>query len=248
MFRFVFLTPPSAEMPREGAGGAGARGARGIHFGMIAFRLVASGRPVGRVRAARVLALLLSVALSVGCNRDGRGDRRSDSAAARGTPAAAAAGCASGAVPAVNGEGVGSVRLGMPLGEAASDCPRRDTSWSSEGTTERGAVIVLAGHPVVARVATTPDSSITRLVVRDPALRVEGGLGVGSTVGQLRAAYGPLCALTGEGRIVAVVPSLPGLSFVTDAPLAASGKRLPDGARVTELLVHGVKTSCQAVP
>ena len=220
---------------------------------MIALRPVAPDRSTSRVHAGRALAFLLPLALSVGCNRREGDRRRPDSETARGAPAATstaatAAGCASGPAPLVNGQGVGSVRLGAPLGEAASDCPRRDTSWSNEGTTEHGAVIVLAGHPVVATIATTHDSSISRLVVRDPALRVESGLGVGSTVRQLRSAYGPLCALTGEGRIVAVVPSLPGLSFVTDAPLAASGKRLPDGARVTELLVHGVKTSCQAVP
>ena len=57
--------------------------------------------------------------------------------------------------------------------------------------------------------------SIWRMSVHDPRFRTREGLGVGSTLGELRQHY-RVEVLTGEGSIVAFVPSM-NLSFILDA-------------------------------
>jgi hypothetical protein len=61
--------------------------------------------------------------------------------------------------------------------------------------------------------ATVPDGVIVELVPRrnimvvgrirviDPAFRTKKGIGVGSTISQVRAAYGPGVVLSGEGNV-----------------------------------------------
>ena len=146
----------------------------------------------------------------------------------------------------IGSDGVGVVRLGAALGALA--CPSRDTSWSLEGMQERGRVVTLGNAQVLA--VTGGDSIVSRVIVTDPSLRTAAGVGVGSTVGELRRAYGDPCAFPGEiGGIVAVFPNFAGVSFATDAPLPAGGsvERLPlaDSARVRQVLVHGATVRCR---
>jgi hypothetical protein len=151
--------------------------------------------------------------------------------------------------------GVGPLRLEAPIGELAGRCVMRDTSFSlGEGITEQGRVVVLDGASVVVMLGGDSVPTISRVIVTHPALRTEAGVGVGSDVGAMRAAYGTLCAAMGEGRIVMMAPPLPGVSFaVTQRPSSLPGgganidrapEAIPDSSTITSIWVHGGRTLC----
>ena len=158
-----------------------------------------------------------------------------------------------GRAPVVTSGGIGVARIGASLSEVGQSCRTRDTTFSlGEGIQENGAVIEFAGHRVLA--LTTGDRTISRLIVADSAFRTERGLGVGSTVGQLREAYGRLCGAVGEGTVAVWLAGLPNVSFGLDTRLSelpASGSRIsddpsviPDSARVTSLWVISEGAAC----
>ncbi|CAN5746353.1 hypothetical protein BH23GEM5_BH23GEM5_00660 [soil metagenome] len=136
-------------------------------------------------------------------------------------------------------ERLGAVRLGMTtaaLRQAAAGV--RDTSWMQEGVQQRGVVVPVARQGRA--VAVLRDDTVARIEVRDTLPRTREGLGVGSRLGELRAAYGTACAAVGEGEVVAWFPAAPGISFALDAPIPTnpqqvrgSADRLPASARVT---------------
>lgn len=157
-------------------------------------------------------------------------------------PAAGADTAAARAALAVGGEGVGALRLGMSAEEVRQRFPAaRDTTWEAEGMPERGLVVPLsddAGGAVV--VARLPEQRVDQIRVRGRQPRTAEGLGVGSRLEELRAAYGAPCAGTGEGITVVWFARLPGVSFVLDTPPAAGqdAARLPASATVRELFVR----------
>ncbi len=196
----------------------------------------------------RRLTIIAGAVLCAGvaCQRD-TGDApdqgRADTATAANRASDACA--PNGRVPAVTSGGIGVARIGTAVREVAQTCTTRDTTFTlGEGIDEAGAVIEFAGHRVLSIVA---NGSITRLIVADSAFRTERGLGVGSTVGQLREAYGRLCGAVGEGTVAVWLAGLPNVSFGLDTRLSnlpGSGSRLsddpsviPDTARVTSLWV-----------
>ncbi len=156
-----------------------------------------------------------------------------------------AGGCASaGAAPAQR-YGIGPVRLGMSADALRAACPEaRDTAWQAEGTAEKGLVVSLGGKAVVARLE---GDSVTRVVAVSPELRTPAGVGIGSTVGDLRSRYGRLCAVEAEGKVAVWSPNAPGVSFSVDAP-AAPADSLPDEGKVAALWIHGQDTPCPARP
>ncbi|HEU4643153.1 MAG TPA: hypothetical protein VFS44_11925 [Gemmatimonadaceae bacterium] len=195
----------------------------------------------------RLLPLAAMIVLLASCRRaDRAGDRgaavsvtRADSCAARD--------------PAVTAAGVGQARLHARIATLPRGCVARDSAWSSEGSPERGTIVRVGAHEVLAVTTGTRDSSIQRVVVTDPALRAPGDAGVGSTVDALRRGHAPLCALAGEGRVALVAGDLPGLSFITDAAPAAlprgatparAAAELPGRTLVTTVLVTGVAPAC----
>lgn len=195
----------------------------------------------------RLIASAAVVASLSACQREADSDTRApgsrDTVA---TPPAANACAPNGRVPAVTSGGIGVARIGGSLREAGQSCPTRDTTFTlGEGMQEQGAVIDFAGHRVLAITAT--GGTISRLIVADSSFRTERGLGVGSTVGQLRQAYGRLCGAVGEGTVAVWLAGLPNVSFGLDtrlSDLGAAGSRLsddpsvlPDTARVTSLWV-----------
>ncbi|HEU4631131.1 MAG TPA: hypothetical protein VFS08_15375 [Gemmatimonadaceae bacterium] len=191
------------------------------------------------------------------CHGDEERPPERDSAAARADSIAAAAlrdACSVGPAQ-VTGEGVGTVRLGMTAEQLRRRCETTDTAFTlGEGALERGLAVHVGQARVVALLGadSTGDTTVTRIIVARRGATTKGGIGVGSNVASLRLRHGRLCGLVGEGRIVAVAPSVPGVSFATSADYselamdtaALRSGALPQRARITEIWVHGYPTSC----
>lgn len=191
------------------------------------------------------LASLVVIAL---CACGGTGDTPASRADSVGQRIASVGSCWR--TPVITTGGVAAARVGSTVASLPRNCTSHDTAFTlGEGMTERGVVVRASGHELVA--VTTGDTAgmISRVLVRDPHFRTAAGVGVGSTVAELRAAYdGALCAMAGEGRIVARTPKLPGVSFLLDAKpgsmpgggrgAEASPSLLPDSSRVTAVWVY----------
>jgi hypothetical protein len=201
------------------------------------------------IRSHAALTAAVIALVTLGCpGRDGAGD--TTTVAAGGTPCVEGGG-----TPTITAAGVGPLRLGGPVGEVAQRCTVRDTSFTlGEGIMEHGRVIDFGGSSAVVMVSGDADPTISRIIVNDASIRTEAGLGVGKSVGAMRAAYGRLCAAMGEGRVVLAAPPLPGVSFgISQRPGSLPGggatidrtpEAIPDSSTITSIWVHGGRTMC----
>jgi hypothetical protein len=148
--------------------------------------------------------------------------------------------------------GIGPLRIGMPAAALRSACPEaRDTTWQQEGTRERGLFVLVGGRPAVAVVA---GDTVRRILVDSTGrgLRTPAGLGIGSTLGELRTAYGRGCADEGDGPVAVWFTNTPGVSFALDSATSAAWAppagpdALPDAAKVTGMWIHGQDVRCPA--
>lgn len=149
---------------------------------------------------------------------------------------------------AVTRYGIGPLRLDMQAGDVRTLCPEaRDTTWRQEGATQRGLSVRLAGHPVT---LVLDGQKVRRIVVDTAGVRTGTGVGVGSTLAELRGRYGRMCAGAGEGLVAVWFPAAPGVSFALDSTVVPSGspdpQALPDSARVARLWVRQGTDDCPA--
>lgn len=149
---------------------------------------------------------------------------------------------------AVTRYGVGPLRLDMQAGDVRTLCPEaRDTTWTGEeGTAERGMAVRLAGNPVL---VVLTGQTVARIQVDTAGLKTGTGVGVGSTLGDLRGRYGRICAGEGEGRIAVWFPAAPGISFGLDStavapPAGLDPDALPETARVERMWVRQGSDDC----
>ena len=195
----------------------------------------------------RLLSVVAGLAILVACRGK---ERASDSTAA----VAASRGpiCVEGGgTPTLTAVGVGPVRIGARLASISDRCTVRDTSFSlGEGIQENGRVVSFGSSSAALIVSRDSAQTIERIIVADSSIRTDAAIGVGKTVGAMRAAYGRLCAAAGEGRIIVGVPPLPGVSFGTSASLReianveSRPEAIPDSARITGIWVYGGRAAC----
>jgi hypothetical protein len=145
---------------------------------------------------------------------------------------------------------IGPVRLGMSASALRQAVPSaRDTTWTQAGLSQRGAWTPLADGGRT--LAVLSGDSVTRLEVLDPAVRIREGLGVGSSLDELRSTWGAACADVRDDVVVVWFAGAPGASFALDtappdnvAQLRASPDRLPGTARVTRWWLRRGTDSC----
>jgi hypothetical protein len=176
--------------------------------------------------------------------------------AGRVTRSAAQERCATTPTP-ITAQGIAPVLIGARISAVANACETRDSAITlGESLAERAHSVDVAGGTVIAVSTGTADTTITRIIVRDPRLLTAKGIHVGSTVGALRAAHGKLCASVGEGNVVAFAADVPGIAFETDVPPAElhggaaavekDASLIPDAATISGIRVTGVPAACLA--
>ena len=195
-----------------------------------------------------LLAFTLASALAIACGGD---EDAGNQQAAGDSVTADANACVSGA-PTLTAGGIGAVRIGQPISAADGRCEMRDTTFSlGEGIDENGRVVDVGDGSVM--VLTNAQGNVTRIIVEDSTVRTERGLGVGSTVGDLRQAHGMLCAAVGEGIVVVSSGNLGAISFATDADMSTvrrgasiDADAIPDDARITRMWAYEGTALCGA--
>jgi hypothetical protein len=148
--------------------------------------------------------------------------------------------------------GIGPLRLDMKAADVRTLCPEaRDTTWPGpEGVAERGMAVRLAGTPVI---LVLDGQTVERIQVDTAGPRTGTGVGVGSTLAELRGRYGRVCAGRGEGQVAVWFPTAPGISFGLDSTAVAAGPQvdaetLPETARVERMWVRAGSDDCPGPP
>jgi hypothetical protein len=145
---------------------------------------------------------------------------------------------------------IGPVRLGMTgIALRQSVAAARDTSWTEEGTVRRGSWVPLGSEGRT--LAMLSNDTVTRLEVRDAAVRTREGFGVGSRLEQLRSSYGRACADAVDGVVVVWFAAAPGVRFALDSTVPANAGQVraspndvPDTASVTRWWLHAGDDGC----
>ncbi len=209
------------------------------------------------VRFNAIHSLLLAAAFTLACfsghesSRDAAGHPRVTDHPSR---SAAQQRCAVTPTP-VTREGIGPVLIGAKVAAVSTACETRDSAITlGEGLPERAHSIDVGGGHVIALSTGTPDTTITRIIVRDSVFATAKGIHVGSTIGALRAAHGKICGAVGEGNVVAFAPDIPGVSFETNvapgelrggaAAVERDASVIPDAATIDAMWVTGVPAPC----
>lgn len=140
--------------------------------------------------------------------------------------------------------GIGELRVGMSVAQARARCRvLKDSVGEAEGMAMPLLIVDLGSDTILAEPA---NDQIFRLRIDGPAFRTAEGLGVGSTIAELRAAGTAIVAM-GEGTFIMLREKC-GLSFQLGELATVGGATVgPDmsaadfapGNRVARVLVYG---------
>jgi len=151
--------------------------------------------------------------------------------------------------PVVDGDGVGAIRIGMPVDSVKAHCAVvRDTvELRSGGQLERILVVAFGGDTANAELSA---EQVWRIEITDPGLRTADWLGVGTPLATLLALKGGTQGLTGEGNLFLITQARCGLSFELSEPRSPAGswsaerlRTLPPSTVVTRVLVIGCRNA-----
>lgn len=170
--------------------------------------------------------------------------RPADSASATSSAARPAGTCGR---PVVDGDGVGSIRIGMSADTLKAVCVvARDTiERRTEGQLERILVVPFEEDTALAEVN---EGRVWRIEITGSGLRTSNWLGVGTPLSTLLALGDGVQGLVGEGNLFLVSQALCGLSFELSEPRSPSGswdaarlRTLPKSTVVKRVLVIGCR-------
>ncbi|MGI9140118.1 MAG: hypothetical protein ACR2GJ_03300 [Gemmatimonadaceae bacterium] len=190
------------------------------------------------------IALIALAGCSESANRaPDRSPEDSPAAAANPESTAAAAPSCGAAGATLTADGIGRLRVGARVSEVREACRvvSDETNPGSEGMAERRIAVTIGDAPVDAVVV---DDRIWRVHVETGDFRTADGLGVGTTVADLRD-KGNARVLAGEGSMFMTLASHCGLSFrLGGVPFGPerSAAELPAGGRVVEVLAMGCES------
>jgi hypothetical protein len=156
----------------------------------------------------------------------------------------------------IGGDRVGPLRVGAPMRRLPTSCAARDTTFSLRaGTPGSGFVVDMGSVPVVAITTGTTDSTVHRIIVTKPGLKTAAGIGIGSTMAELRQKYGRLCGEFGGSGLIGIrADSVPGVVFAMSGSadslrpvqqlLERDASPVSDAAQVVSMWLVGADTRC----
>lgn len=156
----------------------------------------------------------------------------------------------------ITSKGIGPAQLGVSLDSMNKLCTVRDSALrAEEGQPANGrAISVGEGSAPILIFFDDTKRTIRQLTTTDPFFRTTGGVGIASTVGELRQNHKQLCGDLGPTGIEVWAKSLPGVVFGTTAyppkmPKGGSGLRsgasaVPDTAQITVVSVSVAVRAC----
>lgn len=153
-------------------------------------------------------------------------------------------------------KGIGYAQLGMPVAELNKLCAVRDSALrADEGQRSNGrAISVGEGTAPILIFVDEAKQTIRQAASSNPFFRTTGGVGVGSTIGELRQNHGKLCGDLGPTGIDVWASSIPGAVFGTTAyppkmprngaGLKRDARAVPDTAQITTVAVSIIPRPC----
>jgi hypothetical protein len=158
----------------------------------------------------------------------------------------------------ITSKGIGPAQLGVSLDSMNKLCTVRDSALrADEGQPANGrAISVGEGSAPILIFIDEKKRTIRQATTTDPFFRTTSGIGVASTVGELRQNHKQLCGDLGPAGIEVWAKSLPGVVFGTTAyppkmPKGGSGLKrgaaaVPDTAQITVASVSTAVRQCPA--
>lgn len=157
----------------------------------------------------------------------------------------------------ITSKGIGPAQLGVSLDSLNKLCTVRDSALrADEGQPANGrAISVGEGSAPILLFVDEAKRTIRQATTADPFFRTTRGVGVGSTVGDLRQNHKQLCGDLGPTGIEVWAASLPGVVFGTTAyppkmPKGGNGLKrgaaaVPDTAQITFVSVSPAVRGCR---
>jgi hypothetical protein len=159
----------------------------------------------------------------------------------------------------ITSKGIGPAQLGVSLDSLNKLCTVRDSALrEDEGQPANGkAISVGEGSAPILLFIDNTKNTIRSATTGGPFFRTTTGVGVGSTVAELRTNHSAMCGDLGPAGIEVWTTSLPGVVFGTTAyppkmPKGGSGLKrgasaVPDTAQITFVSVsNSAKTVCHS--